>query len=170
MSIAWAVAEHINDPVNIGARTLFATHYHELTTLASLLSGIKNYNIAVREWNDQIIFLRKIVEGGADQSYGIQVARLAGLPGSVIRRAKEILADLEQDRRGEAQHHFLKPASVQDQPDQKQAVPQRRQQTQQLSLFADSSHPVITKLKALDLNNLTPLDALNLLHELKQEC
>jgi DNA mismatch repair protein MutS len=170
MSIAWAVAEYINDPDNIGARTLFATHYHELTTLASLLSGIKNYNIAVREWNEQIIFLRKIVQGGADQSYGIQVARLAGLPGSVIRRAKEILADLEQDRRGEAQHHFLKPAAEQQQPDQQQAAPHRRQPTQQLSLFAASSHPAITKLKTLDLNNLTPLEALNLLHELKQDC
>ena len=94
LSIAWSVAEYLHDAV--GARTLFATHYHELTDLAMTRSGVKNYNVAVREWNDQIIFLRKIVPGGADKSYGIQVARLAGLPGAVLERAKEILNNLEQ--------------------------------------------------------------------------
>jgi DNA mismatch repair protein MutS len=169
MSIAWAVAEYISNPEIIGARTLFATHYHELTALASLLPGIKNYNIAVKEWNDQVIFLRKIVEGGADQSYGIQVARLAGLPIQVIQRAKAILADLEQDRKGEAQHHFLKsempPKYSTHRPQRKQQIP-----SQQLSLFGERPHPVVTKLKGLDLNKLTPLEALNLLHSLQNEC
>lgn len=93
LSIAWSVAEYLHDAV--GARTLFATHYHELTDLEMTRPGVKNYNVAVREWNDQIIFLRKIVRGGADKSYGIQVARLAGLPGAVLERAKEILGNLE---------------------------------------------------------------------------
>jgi len=94
LSIAWSVAEFLHDEVK--ARTLFATHYHELTELELTRSGVRNYNIAVREWNDQIIFLRKIVKGGADKSYGIQVARLAGLPAGIIARAKEILSNLEQ--------------------------------------------------------------------------
>ncbi|MEA3211085.1 MAG: mismatch repair protein MutS, partial [Chthoniobacter sp.] len=94
LSIAWSVAEYLHDEVR--ARTLFATHYHELTELELTRPGVRNYNIAVREWNDQIIFLRKIVRGGADKSYGIQVARLAGLPPRIIARAKEILSNLEQ--------------------------------------------------------------------------
>ena len=93
ISIAWAVAEYIHN--NLSAKTLFATHYHELTELAITLNGVKNYNIAVKEWNDEIIFLRKIIEGSADRSYGIQVARLAGLPKKTIERAKEILSNLE---------------------------------------------------------------------------
>jgi DNA mismatch repair protein MutS len=93
LSIAWSVAEHLHDVVR--ARTLFATHYHEMTELEMVCAGVKNFNVAVREWNDRIIFLRKIQKGAADKSYGIQVARLAGLPASVIDRAKEILANLE---------------------------------------------------------------------------
>ncbi len=171
MSIAWAVAEYISNPEILGARTLFATHYHELTALATLLSGIKNYNIAVREWNDQVIFLRKIVEGGADQSYGIQVARLAGLPVPVIQRAKEILADLEQDRRGEAQHHFSEQAAAEQEMPSKPRSSRRKKKAsqQQLSLFGNQAHPVIEKLQHLDLNSLTPLDALNLLQNLQKE-
>jgi DNA mismatch repair protein MutS len=94
LSIAWSVAEFLHDVV--GCKTLFATHYHELTELANARVGVKNYTVAVREWNDQIIFLRKIVAGGADRSYGIQVARLAGLPVPILKRAKEILANLER--------------------------------------------------------------------------
>jgi DNA mismatch repair protein MutS len=93
LSIAWSVAEYLHDKVH--ARTLFATHYHEMTELAVVCSGVKNYNVAVREWNDQIIFLRKIRPGAADKSYGIQVARLAGLPPDIVGRAKEILSNLE---------------------------------------------------------------------------
>ncbi|MGZ5503917.1 MAG: MutS-related protein, partial [Chthoniobacterales bacterium] len=94
LSIAWSVAEFLHDQVK--ARTLFATHYHELTKLAEQRAGVCNYNVAVREWNEQIIFLRKIVPGGADRSYGIQVARLAGLPKEILDRAKNILAHLEK--------------------------------------------------------------------------
>ncbi|NLB60117.1 MAG: DNA mismatch repair protein MutS, partial [Lentisphaerae bacterium] len=100
ISIAWAVAEHLHGAVQ--AKTLFATHYHELTDLALTLPGVKNYNILVREKNDQIVFLRRIVPGGSDKSYGIQVARLAGLPREVIRRAKEIMLNLEEGEFGEA--------------------------------------------------------------------
>ncbi|PIE31929.1 DNA mismatch repair protein MutS [candidate division KSB3 bacterium] len=167
MSIAWAVAEYISNHDIMGAKTLFATHYHELTELATLLPGIKNYNIAVKEWNDQVIFLRKIIEGGADQSYGIQVARLAGLPLPVIDRAKEILSDLEQDRHGEAEHHFSQPAASKSshRPSKKSQAP-----SSQLSLFGERPHPVITKLKDLDISNMTPLEALNFLDTLKKEC
>jgi len=95
LSIAWAVAEHLH--TEIGAKTLFATHYHELTELALAMPGVKNYNVAVREWGDQVVFLRKIIAGGADKSYGIQVARLAGLPPTVLGRAREILRQLEDE-------------------------------------------------------------------------
>jgi DNA mismatch repair protein MutS len=94
LSLAWSIVEHLHNQV--GAKTLFATHYHELTELALRLPRIRNFNVAVREWNDQIIFLRKIVEGGTDKSYGIQVARLAGVPRPVIERAKVILRNLEE--------------------------------------------------------------------------
>jgi len=94
LSIAWSVAEFLHDKIK--ARTLFATHYHELTKLAEEREGVCNFNVAVREWNDQIIFLRKIIPGGADKSYGIQVARLAGLPKEILDRAKEILSHLEK--------------------------------------------------------------------------
>jgi DNA mismatch repair protein MutS len=94
LSLAWSIVEHLHNQV--GAKTLFATHYHELTELAARLPRLKNYNVAVREWRDQIVFLRKIVEGGTDKSYGIQVARLAGLPKPVLERAKEILRNLEE--------------------------------------------------------------------------
>jgi DNA mismatch repair protein MutS len=93
LSLAWSIVEHLHNQV--GAKTLFATHYHELTELSARLPRLKNFNVAVREWNDQIVFLRKIVEGGTDKSYGIQVARLAGVPKPVLERAKEILRNLE---------------------------------------------------------------------------
>jgi DNA mismatch repair protein MutS len=92
--LAWAIVENLHNQV--GAKTLFATHYHELSELAARLPRLKNFNVAVREWHDQIVFLRKIVEGGTDKSYGIQVARLAGVPKSVLARAKEILGNLEE--------------------------------------------------------------------------
>jgi DNA mismatch repair protein MutS len=95
LSLAWAVAEFLHDNPAVKARALFATHYHELTELALTKKGVKNYNVAVREWGDKVIFLRKILPGGADKSYGIHVARLAGLPKSVIERAQEVLVNLE---------------------------------------------------------------------------
>jgi DNA mismatch repair protein MutS len=94
LSLAWSIVEHLHN--HVGAKTLFATHYHELTELAQRLARLKNFNVAVREWNDQIVFLRKIVEGGTDKSYGIQVARLAGVPRAVVDRAKQILRNLEE--------------------------------------------------------------------------
>jgi DNA mismatch repair protein MutS len=94
LSLAWSILEHLHN--QCGARTLFATHYHELTELSARLPRLKNFNVAVREWHDQIVFLRKIVEGGTDKSYGIQVARLAGVPKTVLERAREILRNLEE--------------------------------------------------------------------------
>jgi DNA mismatch repair protein MutS len=146
ISIAWAVAEDVH--TRIGARTLFATHYHELTALADSLPGLKNYKAAVREWNDEIVFMRKILEGGADRSYGIQVARLAGLPDMVVRRAREILGDLEQ--RGSRP-----PVSA-------------RETEPQPDLFTPPTHPVVEEIIQLDVLHLTPLEALNVLDRLKK--
>jgi DNA mismatch repair protein MutS len=147
ISIAWAVAEDVHS--RIGARTLFATHYHELTALVETLPGLKNYQAAVREWNDEIIFLRKILEGGADRSYGIQVARLAGLPEAVVRRSREILAELE--RRGS-----------------RRVPPTETAPDAQPDLFAPPTHPVVDELARLDLLTLTPLEALNALDRLQR--
>lgn len=153
ISIAWAVAEYISK--NIKARTLFATHYHELTELALTVDGVKNYNIAVKEWGEEIIFLRKIDEGPADKSYGIQVARLAGLPEKVLERAKEILSNLEKtelDEAGLPRFAGTPPEGI-----------------SQLDLFGGAFHPVITELKNLDPGNLKPDEALKILKKLKQK-
>jgi len=151
ISIAWAVAEDVH--TRIGARTVFATHYHELTALASSLPGLKNYKAAVREWNDEIIFLRKILEGGADRSYGIQVARLAGLPEGVVSRARAILADLEQ-------RATLRPPVDSPTTDASSTI--------ERDLFAPPPHPVVQALTEIDLLTLTPLDALNVLDRLQR--
>jgi len=157
VSIAWAVAEFLHDNKKHAAKTLFATHYHELTELAVTRNGIKNFNIAVREWNDRIIFLRKIVPGGASHSYGIQVARLAGLPSDVIERAKEILLNLEK---GEfAEEGVPRIAAGR----RKQAAP-----SPQLSLFGSAEDLLRERLKEIEVTTLTPLEALNLLDELKR--
>jgi DNA mismatch repair protein MutS len=125
LSIAWSVAEFLHDEVK--ARTLFATHYHELTELEMTRNGVRNYNVAVREWNDQIIFLRKIIRGGADKSYGIQVARLAGLPPTIIARAKEILSNLEQSELNAEG----KPALAEAPPLPRHGKPRNKQQAQE---------------------------------------
>ena len=153
LSIAWAVLEHIADKAKCGAKTLFATHYHELTELEGKLPGIKNYRVSVKEVGDDVIFLRKIVRGGADKSFGIQVARLAGLPDDVIQRAKEILGELEaSDINHEA---ILETAQGEDAPDQ------------QLTLFGPTApDDIVNDLKAMDVNALTPMDALNKLYDL----
>jgi len=153
LSIAWAVTEEIHNNPRLGAKTLFATHYHELTSLAGLFPRVKNYQVAVREWGDKIVFLRKIIEGGCDDSYGIQVARLAGIPQGVIGRAKEILANLENG--GMGMPDFAKG----------KRAPQF-QPTPQLSLFSALPDPLLKELKSLDLNSMTPLEALNKLAEL----
>ncbi len=151
LSIAWAVAEYLHDLKEKGVKTLFATHYHELTALSETKSRIRNLNVAVKEWNEEIIFLRKLVEGGTNRSYGIQVARLAGIPGEVIEKAKEILLKIE-NRPGA----FLEAHS-----------PQRRRPSQ-LSLFSDTSSPVLERLKKIDVLHMTPVEALNCLSELKE--
>jgi len=136
LSIAWSVAEYLHDKTR--ARTLFATHYHELTELEMTRSGVKNYNIAVREWNEQIIFLRKIVRGGADKSYGIQVARLAGLPPEIIARAKEILTNLEQSELnadGKPKLAEVAPIIPKRRRKKKEVVPPPPKERPQLSLF-----------------------------------
>jgi len=157
VSIAWAVAEYIHNQNRLRAKTLFATHYYELTWLASSLPRVKNYNVAVREWNEEIVFLRKIMEGSADRSYGIQVARLAGLPSEVIQRAKEILALLEQNN--ELGRGSLKPEDASR--DYSSSV--------QLNLFDVRSHPLVEELKNLDLEHMTPLEALNKIWSWKQK-
>jgi DNA mismatch repair protein MutS len=144
LAIAWAVTEELHDRGH-GAKVLFATHYHELTALADRLERVRNFHVAVKEWNDEIIFLHKVRPGGTDRSYGIQVARLAGLPKAVIARAREILAELSQQPRP--------------------VVAGRPEQAPQLGLFPSVPDPTLTDLLALDLSTITPLAALNLLAE-----
>ncbi len=158
LSIAWAVAEYLATNTRARPKTLFATHYHELTDLAGALPGIVNYHVTAREWRDDIVFLHKIEPGRSDRSYGIQVARLAGLPGAVITRAKEILAALERDELARSGR-----PSLSETPHEPQ---------QQLGLFQQSSvreEAIVRRLRELDPNRLTPLEALALLAELKKE-
>ncbi|MGB8225492.1 MAG: DNA mismatch repair protein MutS [Sedimentisphaerales bacterium] len=150
LSLAWAITEHIANKIK--CKTLFATHYHELTALAELLVNVKNYNVAVREWMDEVVFLHKIVPGGTDKSYGIHVAKLAGIPKSVLERSKEILAELENTFQKETSGDKLT----------KQRTKQPAQQ-----LFDQKEKDVLEKLKGLDVNNLTPIQAINLLNEIK---
>jgi DNA mismatch repair protein MutS len=147
LAIAWAVTEELHERGR-GAKVLFATHYHELTALADRLPRVRNFHVAVREWNDEIIFLHKVRPGGTDRSYGIQVARLAGLPGGVIERARAILAELEQTPA---------PAIAAT------AAGEGGPRAAQLSLFAAGPDPIVERLRALDTAALTPLQALNLL-------
>jgi len=156
VSIAWSVAEYLHDNPKVAAKTLFATHYHELTDLASTRERVKNYNVAVKEWNDQIIFLRRIVKGGASHSYGIQVARLAGLPDQVIGRAKEVLLNLES-----GEYVAGAPRLARSRQNA------RAEATPQLGLF-DQADPLRRTLEEMDVSVLTPLEALNLLDNLKK--
>ena len=159
LSIAWAVAEYLHDLKNKGVKTLFATHYHELTELAQLKARVKNFNIAVKEWNDEIIFLRKLVEGGTNRSYGIQVARLAGIPDQVVKRAKKILFDIEQGDYGGGETACLN--IVREKTDRGPV---------QLDLFRKPDHnPVVEKLNQADISRMTPLEALNFLNELQEQ-
>ncbi len=154
ISIAWAVGEFLHNQTK--ARTLFATHYHELTELALTLPGVRNCNIAVKEWNDEVIFLRKIVEGGADKSYGIQVARLAGLPPTVIDRARQVLDNLEKHELDEAGEPVIAHSD------------ETVRYAPQLDLFAAGLHPVLQDILQLDVHNMTPLDALSRIAALKK--
>jgi DNA mismatch repair protein MutS len=147
LAIAWAVVEELHDKAP-GAKVLFATHFHELTQLAGRLAGVRNFHVAVREWNDEIVFLHKVRPGSTDRSYGIQVARLAGLPLSVVSRAKMLLAQLEE----QGQVH----ADARD--------------AAQLGLFAAATpDPLAEELRPLDLAHLTPMEALNLLEKWQRQ-
>ncbi|MEI7590093.1 MAG: DNA mismatch repair protein MutS [Deltaproteobacteria bacterium] len=150
MSIAWAVAEHLLDETKLGARALFATHYHQLTELAAIREGVKNYNIAVKEYGEKIIFLRKIINGGTNRSYGIQVARLAGIPTDVINRAKEILSNLERNE-----------FNVFDLP--QIAESKENDIDQQTTLFGKAESFIIDELQKMDTAMITPLEALNII-------
>ena len=156
VSLAWAIVEHIHDQIH--CRTFFATHYHELTDLRHSLGSVQNLNVSVKEWDDQVVFLHKIVPGAADKSYGIHVARLAGIPKSVNERAKQILAQLESEHLNERQR-----------PKSESTKKRRPREDIQLTLFAPYDHPVVDKLKSLDINQLTPLDALQQLKALQDE-
>lgn len=153
VSIAWAIAEHVYS--HLRARTLFATHYHELTGLATIYEGIRNYHVLVREWGDEIVFLRKMVEGGSDKSYGIQVARLAGLPDILIQRAKTVLKKLDEKTRGTPQPSLFSAPSPE--PAHQKTDPAR------------SPHPVLTSLRNIDPMHLTPMQALQVLVELSAQ-
>ncbi len=155
LSLAWSIVEHLHDTIH--ARTLFATHYHELVELEKSHVGVRNFNVAVKEWDDQLVFLHRIARGGADKSYGIHVARLAGIPRDVNERAKDILAQLEID-------HLNKHG------DSKLAPPPKTKKSHiQLTLFQMDSHPLVEKLRNLDLNALTPIAALQLLAQWQDE-
>jgi len=152
ISLAWAVVEYLHE--HVGCRTLFATHYHELTDLEQSLDRVKNLNVAVREWQDEVVFLYKIVDGAADKSYGIHVARLAGVPRAVVERSKDILAQLEEehlDAEGRAKI-ALRPEK-------------RRTGDIQLTLFGPADHPLLDEIRGVDLNETTPIQALQLIHE-----
>ena len=152
ISLAWSVAEHLHD--RVGCRTFFATHYHELTDLARSLPRTRNLNVAVREWQDEVVFLHKIVEGAADKSYGIHVARLAGVPREVIERAKDILAQLEEEHLdGQGKAKIAKPA---------------KRSYVQLTLFGTADHPLLDEIRQLDLNATSPLEALKALARWQQ--
>jgi DNA mismatch repair protein MutS len=157
LSIAWAVAEHLATNARARPKALFATHYHELTEMADTLPGVVTAHVAAREWHDDIVFLRKVVAGRSDRSYGIQVARLAGLPPSVISRARAILDALEQDALARG-----------GRPTVNRAGPDARQQ---LALFetAPPADALARRLKDVDVNRLTPLEALALLADLQRE-
>jgi len=154
LAIAWAVVEHLQ--ARTRPKTLFATHYHELTELAELLPGVRNYHVSVRESGSNIVFLRKVEQGSADKSYGIEVARLAGLPNKVIARAREILSRHEQTEHTLTERLAAKPDKAEPGP-------------VQLTIFTPLNAEVVNAIENADLDNLKPIDALNLLAELKKQ-
>ena len=156
VSLAWAIVEHLHD--RIGCRTFFATHYHELTDLAGSLASVRNLNVAVREWEEQVVFLHKIIPGAADKSYGIHVARLAGVPKEVNERAKQVLAHLEAEHLDDAGRPKISA----------QTARKKRRGDIQMTLFAPYDHPILDKIREVDVNALTPLAALQLVSEWQQ--
>jgi DNA mismatch repair protein MutS len=160
LSLAWSIVEHIHE--HIGCRTLFATHYHELTDLEEQLPGVRNYNVAVKEWDDKVVFLHQIVPGAADKSYGIHVAQLAGVPRSVNDRAREVLAWLESQHES-AEGKAGSPTSLV--PD---GCTARRDGQWQMTLFGFEEHPLLDEIRAANLDELRPLEALQLLQSWQQ--
>lgn len=153
LSIAWAVAKFMADKEKCGAKTLFATHYHELTKLENQIEGVKNYSVAVKEKGEDVIFLRKIVKGGTDESYGIHVARLAGVPKDVLKNAREILKNLERKS-------LLVEKNMQKQVEQESVG--------QLSMYNFKLAEIAHELDKINVNELTPIDAMNILVRLKE--
>ena len=163
LSIAWAVVEHISNPKLLGAKTLFATHYHELTELEGKLSNVNNYCIAVKEKGDDIVFLRKIVKGGADKSYGIQVAKLAGVPDSVIERAKELVQELSDADITETVSEI-----AQEKKSKSKVQKYDQVDLEQMTLMDTvSDEDVLNELKEIEISTLTPIEALNVLNRLQ---
>jgi DNA mismatch repair protein MutS len=156
ISLAWSVVEYLHE--HLGCRTLFATHYHELTDLVQSLPRVKNLNVAVREWKDDVVFLHKIVEGAADKSYGIHVARLAGVPREVIDRAKEILAQLEESHLDAEGHAKLS-----------RPLPSAPGSSLQLTLFGPVDHPVLEEIRQVDVDATAPRDALHLIGQWQEK-
>ena len=183
ISIAQAVVEFLHQSPKVGAKTLFATHYHELTKFTESFEGVRNYSTHVQEIDDSIVFLRKILPQAADRSYGIQVAKLAGLPQDVLARAREILQELEHEsgeiraldqRMSESQAPAAAAVAPATTPEPataaaREAAPAAERATAQLSLFDVQEHPVVEQLRTLDVMRLTPLDAMNLLYQLQQQ-
>jgi DNA mismatch repair protein MutS len=165
VSIAWSVSEHLHDTV--GCKTIFATHYHELVQLADELDAVRNFNVAVREVGDQILFLHRLQPGGADRSYGIEVGRLAGLPAPVLARAKQVLALLEGD--GAAMVEGLDRKAGPGPRDRNAGKKSKAPPTDQLALFGALPHPVVEQLRAIDANAMTPLQALELVARLAEQ-
>jgi DNA mismatch repair protein MutS len=157
LSIAWAVAEYLHDLNGKGVKTLFATHYHELMELSLSKPRVRNYNILVKEWNDEIIFLRKLAEGGTNRSYGIQVARLAGIPEKIIARAKKILHKIEKEHGTNGAPLFA------------EINAETKKGHSQINMFPGHKNFIIERLKNIDISKMTPLDALNCLNELKEK-
>jgi DNA mismatch repair protein MutS len=162
LALAWAITEHLGR--DIRCRALFATHYHQLTELSDVLPATRNFNVAVREWEDDVVFLHRIIEGGTDKSYGIHVARLAGVPRDVVDRAGEVLSGLEE------QHVDADGRSrLAERADAAAGRESAQKQRDQLSLFEDTGRVVVDILRKLDLDEMTPIEALVKLKELKDK-
>jgi DNA mismatch repair protein MutS len=167
ISIAWAIVEHIHEHKKARARTLFATHYHELNDMEAQFPRIKNYNVSVKEIDNKVIFLRKLERGGSEHSFGIHVAKMAGMPKTIVKRADEILHQLEKENRQEG----LSATATTEKKTGKKMISASRQDGLQLSFF-QLDDPVLCQIRDeilhLDVNNLTPLEALNKLNEIKK--
>ncbi|MCK5097864.1 MAG: DNA mismatch repair protein MutS, partial [Desulfobacteraceae bacterium] len=160
MSIAWAVAEYLHNLNGKGVKTLFATHYHELIKLEETLPRFKNFNIAVKEFNDNIVFLRQLIQGGTNKSYGIQVARLAGIPDKIIINAKTKLSNIEQNSETQKNTGLSSKKSQKNNNDNA---------TEQLDLFNNNGNKLIQMIDKIDISSITPIEAINLLNDMKQK-